>query len=210
MLLSGGYRLKVAIPQRKLKGKRIFELYLMDQCGSRSKTPVFRGIHSQGLDSTSNWIDGDYYERVEIDGKSLHLPSLGLDKDLFKTLGSLIPPGGSLMVSYELFHGEGELHIETAKGLELGHPTVCTPLGYLLFIAGCTVDFRNWYFSEGSFEGPRKIQSFKSIDDEQQHLKNRELVEELRDFIRNKQMNHSVLTKKVRERALDVIKSLEI
>ncbi|MFB0544779.1 MAG: DUF1122 family protein, partial [Asgard group archaeon] len=97
-------------------------------------------------------------------GSVLNLSREEVDEGLFKILGDIIPAGGSFMVSYELFSGEGWVHSLTNRGLFLGVPPIVTPLGYLLFKAGCGVGFKDWYISEGGNEGPRKLQGFKPID----------------------------------------------
>ena len=51
---------------------------------------------------------------------------------------------------------------ESERILTLDYPPVTSPLGYLLFRAGCG-SFRDWYISEGGREGPRKLQGYKPL-----------------------------------------------
>jgi len=207
--LPGSYALKLEISQKKVRDKVLFELYLKEETGRRSRTPVFRGLYSKGPNPASNWIDGDYYEQIGFDGLRIDLSTLGLDKELFKALGFVIPPGGSLMVSYELLHGAGKTHKETFQQLETGCPPTSTPLGYLLYQAGCTAGFRNWYFPEGGSEGPRKLQAFKPVSEEQSRQKASELIEELKIFLKREEEDSRELIVKARSRALELTGILE-
>ncbi len=207
--LPRGYALRLEIRPKKVRGKFLFELYLTEETGRRSRAPIFRGLYSKGPTPASNWIDGDYHEQVEFDGLNINVSSLGLDEELFKALAQVIPPGGSLMISYELLHGAGKTHTETLQQLELGCPPACTPLGYLLCRAGCTAGFRDWYFPEGGYEGPRKLQAFKPASEEQGKQKARELIEELKIFLKKVEEDSRELIVRARSRALELIKILE-
>jgi len=207
--LPGGYALRLEIRPKKVRGRIPFELYLTEKAGRRSRAPIFRGLYSKGPTPASNWIDGDYHEQVEFDGLNINVSSFGLDEDLFKVLARVIPQGGSLMVSYELLHGAGKTHTETSQLLELGCPSVCTPLGYLLYRAGCTAGFRDWYFPEGGSEGPRKLQAFKPASEEQAKQKAEELIEELEIFLKGVKEDSRELIVRARSRALELIKILK-
>jgi hypothetical protein len=82
-------------------------------------------------------------------------------------------------------------------------------LGYLLYRAGCTAGFRDWYFPEGSSEGPRKLQAFKPASEEQGKQKARELIEELKIFLKRVEEDSRELIVRARSRALELIKILE-
>ncbi len=167
--LGKNYLLRVKTRPRRYVEQKYFEVFILDEEGHESIIPVFSGVYSRGRESLGikGWIDGDFYEKLEFScGSVLNLLGEGFDEELFKILGDIIPAGGSFMVSYELFSGEGVVHRLTNRGLFLGVPPVVTPLGYLLFKAGCGVGFKDWYISEGGNEGPRKLQGFKAVDRE--------------------------------------------
>jgi hypothetical protein len=101
---------------------------------------------------------------------------------MFRLLGGLVPAGGSLMVSYSLFSNESKIHRETKLGLDRGYPPPVTPLGFLLFAAGCGMGFKDWYFAEGGREGPEKLQGYKPINSEVAKQKADFMLQELRAF----------------------------
>ena len=82
---------------------------------------------------------------------------LGLEADIMNLLGALIPAGGHLMIDYD--SGGQDL---TLAELVLQVPPPASYLGDLMFRAGFRGQFKDWYFSEGGHEGPRKLQANKS------------------------------------------------
>lgn len=165
--LGKNYLLRVKMRPRRYFEQKYFEVFILDEEGHESNIPVFSGIYSKGRESIGikGWVDGDFYEEVEFScGGVLNLSKGEFGEDFFRILGDIIPDGGSFMVSYELFSREGWVHKLTNRGLFLGVPPIATPLGYLLFKAGCGVGFKDWYISEGGNEGPRKLQGFKAVD----------------------------------------------
>jgi hypothetical protein len=72
---------------------------------------------------------------------------------------------------------------DTAHSLALGIPPVATPLGYMLFLAGCGAGFKDWHFAEGGIEGPRKLQGYKALDNQHAQIKAREIAQELTSFL---------------------------
>ena len=157
------YRLHLQrMKQLRLSGWRGFSFALKDCDGTVAKPPVVEGIYSEGgKDDVRPWMDITVIEVVEFGtGKSLNLSQAGLMHELFQSLSTLIPPGGHLMVSYE---DADPLHRETDRALSAGVPPVITPLGFLLFMSGFRL-VKNWYLSEGGYEGPRKLWGEKPPD----------------------------------------------
>ncbi len=112
------------------------------------------------------WMDLEYYEELEFLNEketkdSLILSSNGLDRKLFKYLGNIIPLGGHQMVSYE---GKQIIHSNTRKSLSIGIPLAVTPLVFLI-IQGSFQLIKDWYLSEGGYEGPRELWGEKVLDD---------------------------------------------
>jgi len=118
-----------------------------------------------------------YDPLVEFDGEKLDVAARGLDRRLFRMLGSLLPPGGHLMVEYESPSQQA-----TERILGLGYPLAASPLGCLLLAAGC-LSLRDWYIAEGGREGPRKLQGFKPLDVEQGRERAAALVASLRELL---------------------------
>jgi hypothetical protein len=176
----GPARLLVLLGPKNAFGASYFQAFLRLADGRLSDEPTLLGLHNSGRYPAYNWIDVIRYENSATfgGGEGLELAADGLDRRLFHLLGQLIPPGGHLMVEYE---SEGQRLTE--RMLTLGMPPVATPLGYLFFLSGCGGSFRDWYISEGGREGPRKLQGFKPLNDEDAERKARSMAEELQQFL---------------------------
>jgi len=180
--------------------------------GEASIDPVFSGLFSAGRPSQAiaGWVDGDYFDLARFpDGNTLSLAEAGFDLQLFKMLGELVPAGGSLMVSYSLFSKESKVHTDTRRGLDRGYPPVVTPLGLLLFAAGCGMGFKDWYFAEGGREGPEKLQGYKPINSDIEESKANSMLEELRAFADRAHGEDDSLARECKLRATIVIRDLE-
>lgn len=160
-----------------------FSLYLAEP-GEISSSPVFSGLLNLGRPSagTKGFLDGCYFPCTHLGGRTIDLQAERLNEPLFEALGGLIQPGGSFMVAYEMYSGEGEVHRDTWRALMLGIPPATTPLGFLLFQAGCR-GFKNWDIAEGGREGFRKLQGFKPVDQSHQTALERTLERELLGFL---------------------------
>ncbi|MBI2369377.1 MAG: DUF1122 family protein [Deltaproteobacteria bacterium] len=135
-------------------------------------TPVFEGIFSEGGRRVGSWMDLSYLH-PSVDGS--------WQRPLFQALGGLVT--SHLMVAYEGWGIEGAPHRETEEALRLGVPPAATPLGMLLYWAGCRGGWRDWYIAEGGAEGPRKLQAEKPLDEPTAQRFNAELVLELHQFL---------------------------
>ncbi|HXG41339.1 MAG TPA: DUF1122 family protein [Dehalococcoidia bacterium] len=154
-----GLRLAVLLGPTGAVGARYFQLFALDVRGQPSAAPLALGLHNAGRFPAYNWVElVRYLPRLRFDGREESLRDGGREVRLFRLLGSLVPPGGSLMVEYD-----SPEHSLTARVLSLGYPPPCSPLGYALLVAGCLA-FRDWYIAEGGREGPRKLQGFKPLD----------------------------------------------
>lgn len=187
-----------------------FDLRLSKDQTVLSIDPVFSGLFSRGWPSQFilGWVDGDYYETITFPpSDKMSINARGLDVQLFRILGGLIPPGGSLMVSYSLFSKESEIHKETNLELVRGYPPVLTPLGFLLFQAGCGMGFKDWYFSEGGREGPPKLQGFKPVSSKVAKEKAGPMIQDMQRFM-EVQSSKDEVTLKCKRRADSIIKQL--
>ncbi len=96
-----------------MSSKAHFTMRLVEErSGNVSAGPTFVGLFSAGRPSQTipGWVDGDFFDMaVFSDGTRFSLGDVSLDIALFKLLGGLIPPGGSLMVSYSLFSNESKI-----------------------------------------------------------------------------------------------------
>ena len=164
-------------------GARYFQLFLADGQGRLSDEPIGMGLHNSGRFPGYNWIDLIRYQGAAVfGGKTLDLATEGLDRGLFWLFSELAPPGGHLMVEYE-----SPSQRESERILGLGYPPIATPLGQLLFQAGCR-SFRDWYIAEGGREGPRKLQGFKPPDENDARAKTEALRRDLTELLSRPQI----------------------
>jgi len=174
-------RLLALLGPKSSAGARYFQLFLRLPDG-RLSHPFLLGLHASGPFPAYNWVDVARYDGAASFGVGEDVQLAGAaERRLFRFLGALIPPGGHLMLEYESAHARS-----TERMLSLGVPPVATPLGYLMFLAGCA-SFRDWYISEGGREGPRRLQGFKPLDAPSAAGKAAAMAGELRAFLaRNK------------------------
>lgn len=162
-------------------GARYFLVYLQDAEGALSTHPILSGLHHTGPYPSHHWIEvGSTSWRVRFPGdghKALELDGHGYAQ-LMGCLAWAIPPGGHLMVEYE-----SPEHQETERLLVAGVPPVLTPLGHVLFTVGCGHGIRDWYIAEGWSEGPRKLQGYRALDDDQARRKEEELAREVLAYL---------------------------
>jgi len=168
-------------PIRSRVGWLYVRIALRDQAGAISSTPIATGIVSGGGREVKPWIECRLFPRVEFgDRTSIDARGLGLEAEIVRLMGEWIPPGGHLMLDYENPGQE-----DTFAELVLGIPPPASYLGFLMFRAGCRSEFKDWYFSEGGHEGPRKLQANKSPDAAAEKLALRGHMKHLRAFIRS-------------------------
>jgi hypothetical protein len=146
-------------PIRPRGGWRYVKISLRDSRGKTSTGSLMTGIVSAGGRGVSPWIECRLFPIVTSGSgrDSIDARALGLEAKIVAILGDLIPPGGHLMIDYENPGQE-----ETFAELVLRVPPAASYLGALMFEAGFRGDFKDWYFSEGGHEGPRKLQANKS------------------------------------------------
>ena len=205
------YGVRVAARPVRFREQAYFTLHLTEDAdGLLSIDPIFSGLFSAGRSSQNihGWVDGDYFDNARFqDGQRISLTQSGFDFVLFKMLGDLVPSGGSFMVSYSLFSKESTIHRDTKRGLDRGYPPAVTPLGFLLFSAGCGMGFKDWYFAEGGREGPEKLQGFKPINSEAAKQKGDDMLQELRVFMGSEAEDD--FGRACRSRAEQLIRELE-
>ncbi len=209
-LLLGSASVVVETLPGRYDDEASFHLYLADR-GKISSPPVFSGLLNLGRPSagTRGFLDGCYFPRTQLGGQTIDLQAEGLDGPLFEALGGLIQPGGSFMVAYEMFSGEEEVHQETWRALTLGIPPAATPLGFLLFQAGCR-GFRNWDIAEGGMEGFRKLQGIKPLDHGRRADLERKLKQELEGFLQARGLEgYENISTSCQDRANRVLQTLE-
>ncbi len=194
-----------------------FAFHLVDADGCVSDREVLSGLYSAGRPShfIDGWIDAVVCDHALFAGPSLLAPEFyefavdGLLADMFRSLGRLIPPNGRLWLAYEMFSDEGASHLDTRRALALHFPLVVTPIGYLLFHAGCWLGLRDWYIPEGWREGPRKLQGNKALNREHAERRATETARELLSFLRREPDPAPDLVHSGRQRAIHVLEFLQ-
>lgn len=203
----GPFRLRVETAGRpRFFDQRHFQLLLVNSNGEASDAPIFRGLYNAGRPSiyVPTWLDGEFVEDVDVQGIPVDLADLA--PKIANLIGTLIPAGGRLWFAYEAFLGEGELARETRVALAARVPLLTTPIGFLLYTAGCWVGLRDWDIPEGGREGPRKMQGNKALNSEHARERAEEMVYLLDTFI-STTANDSTIAR-AQERARLVVPSL--
>jgi len=167
-------------PVRPRAGWLYLSVALGDARATPSRTPLAMGIVSGGGRLVRPWFELRIYPTVEFDdGATFDARATGLEAAFIDLLGTLIPPGGHLMIEYES-PGQSATHAE----LLLRAPPAATHLGSLMFHAGFRGAFKDWYISEGGHEGPRKLQANKSPSPAAARAALRTHLMELAEFVK--------------------------
>jgi hypothetical protein len=195
-------RLLALLGPKSSVGARYFQLFLRLPDGQLSRGAFLLGLHNSGPFPAYNWIDVARYDGAADFAGADEVALAGPPElRLFRLLGGLIPHGGHLMLEYESAHARS-----TERMLSLGLPPVATPVGYLMFLAGCGASFRDWYISEGGREGPRRLQGFKPLDAASAVHKAEAMASELRAFLalpaRNDRREWDALARRLARRVL--------
>ncbi len=179
----GRFRLKVTgiRPVRPRAGWLYVDLDLADPRGETSTSHFVTAIVSGGGRGVKQWVECRIFPQVEfqVAGRIVGARKLGLEAGIIRLLGGLIPPGGHLMIDYD--SGGQDL---TLAELVARVPPAASYLGELMFRAGFHGQFKDWYFSEGGHEGPRKLQANKSPNPAAERTALAEHVQVLRQFVR--------------------------
>jgi hypothetical protein len=164
-----------------------------------SLEPLLQGLHRSGPLPSYNWIEvAETNTSVSFeDGSEAGIDAAATER-LFSLLVASLPAGGHLMVEYD-----SPQRAETAHDLAHGVPALATPLGELLFRAGCGARFKDWQIAEGGSEGPRKLQAYKPPSGEHARRWRREAREQLEAFLAAPaQANEAVRASRERARRL--------
>jgi hypothetical protein len=174
----GDSTLQIMLGPTNRVGAHYFQVTLRDRSGNVSK-PLLLALYHSGPYPSYNWIEVIRLARkITFPKREASLSDIELEK-FFRYLSDHIPPGGHIMVEYESTEQE-----ETRLAIGCGIPPVATPLGSILFLVGCGVAFKDWYFAEGGSEGPRKLQGFKALHDDHRRARAADMAAELRSFLR--------------------------
>src|SRR5579885_1336167 len=167
-------------PVRPRIGWLYADIGLADPDGLASSSHFVTAIVSGGGRGVKQWVECRIFPQVEFsDGRIVDARALGLEARMVGLFGKLIPAGGHLMVDYD----SGGQDLTLAELVARVPPPACY-LGEMMFRAGFRGQFKDWYFSEGGHEGPRKLQANKSPHAAAARAALAEHLQILRQFVR--------------------------
>lgn len=177
--VGNGVTLSIEIGRKNQVGSDYFRAFLQAEGLGRSAEPFLWGLINRGPFPGFNWVEvTDSRDQVVMEsGDQVSIPE-GIDLEVTRALGTLVPTGGHLMMEYE-----SAQRASTARALMAQVPPVATPLGAMMFAAGCGVAFTDWYICEGGREGSRKLQGFRAVDPAHQERRGREMLAQLEAFM---------------------------
>ena len=114
---------------------------------------------------------------------------------------------------YNYLENEGKLFIEyykdreTVEQLERNYPIISTRIGFKLFKIGF-INFKDWYFAEGFYEGGQKIQAEKNLNSYIKLKFMKEIYYEIIKFV-NKNRNGDKILKKSISYSNEILKILK-
>lgn len=153
-----GVRLQVQLGGVDRAGARAFRAFLASDDLGVTLSPVVSGLHHSGPAPALNWVAvTDFAGTLPVVGGDVEVPE-GIDVQIVEALADLVTPGGHLLVEYGSEHRR-----VTARALLQGVPAVATPLGGMMFAAGCGVAFTDLRVA-GSTEGARLLQGYRALD----------------------------------------------
>ncbi|MFA7249791.1 MAG: DUF1122 family protein [Dehalococcoidia bacterium] len=177
--VGNGVHLAIEIGPRSNVGSDYFRAFLDSHSLGRTAEPFLWGLINRGSFPGFNWVEvTGSTGRVPMEsGDEVQIPE-GIDLQVVMALGTLVPAGGHLMMEYD-----SRQRSLTARALMANVPPVATPLGAMMFAAGCGVAFTDWYISEGGREGARKLQGFRALDAAHEERRGREMLQALEAFM---------------------------
>lgn len=124
-------------------------LYLKNEEGILSQSPLIQGLYSKGNVSQNiqSWWDIHYSDQADFWGKEpIILGQIGsYAEEVFEMIGKTLEPGGMIFVSLitdMVWEIKSKLHQITRDCLSLRSleiPPAATPLGRLLYLSGCPI-----------------------------------------------------------------------
>lgn len=152
-----GVRLRVEA-KAGARGLTAFRGFLDSDDLGTTLAPVIEGEHHAAHASAPAWLAVTAFAgTVPVSGGEVEVPE-GIDIQIVEALAALVPPGGHLLMEYGSDHRR-----VTARALRQGVPPVATPLGGMMFAAGCGVAFTDLRSVAGG-EGSPALQGYRSID----------------------------------------------
>ncbi|MBI51761.1 MAG: hypothetical protein CL779_00895 [Chloroflexi bacterium] len=180
--IDGDFSFEILIGPSNSIGANYFSIFLKKE-NTVSLEPIILGLFNSGIYPGYNWLEIiNFKKQIAFDKNQLLEVSEQAELEIFANLGKILPPGGHLMIEYESAYRR-----LTARSLLVGVPPDATPVGRLLYIAGCGYSIKNWYIPEGGREGLRKLQGFKPLDRQHQIITAKKQINILNQYINSDQ-----------------------
>lgn len=171
---------QVEIGPRDRSGATRFRAFLFSDQLGRTEQPILHGLYRTASSTSPPLVEvTDYARHLPVTaGGSVEIPE-GIELRIVGALGALVPPGGQLVIEYD-----SSARGSTAAALAASVPPVATPLGAMMFAAGCGVAFRDRGAAAGGRAGRRRLCGFRALDAAHEKRRAREMLEELDAFMR--------------------------
>lgn len=141
----------------------------------RTREPFVAGLHQRTGGGDTAWLRvTSTAGHVHVEQGEIEVPD-GVDVQVIEALANLVPAGGHLQMEYDSAYRH-----TTARALAHGVPPVATPLGGMMFSAGCGVAFTDRYITAG---GVRTLQGYRALDRAHEALRAPVMLADLERFM---------------------------
>ncbi len=178
-VVGQGVRLRVEGGARHRSGARHFHAYLDSDELGRTVEPIVIGLLHRASSAGRGWVAvTDYLAQPSLsDGRTVEIPE-GIELRIVEALGARVPTGGQLIIEYE-----SESRRTTASALDARVPPAATPLGGMMFVAGCGVRLRDHRTAAGGRAGRRRLAGRREANVEEGRVDGLEMLAELKAFM---------------------------
>jgi len=169
-----------------------------------SASEVFRGFVVLGDDGAASSIEGHYVEKTSFSTGIVSLGKEGLRVRLFAILADPISNGGSMVITYSDADRGDWVYDRTYQATLREYPLIVTPIGSLLYAAGCGLKLKHASSTPNGREQLWRIQGYKPVDAEEKRRAGLALIREMHQFLARR-MENDEFARQSRQRAFALI-----